>query len=144
MGNQVGCWKCGKTVIDTDAICRHCGVEKPGQRPELQIPSILMTTTPHVDGRPAESYLGLVTGETLVPTNLLGNLLGSLPAAERSVREAQRAALVKMASQAQSLGANAVLGVRADCQLLSAQNGVWLATATGTAVVITEAKRRRR
>jgi hypothetical protein len=41
------------------------------------------------------------------------------------------------------LGANTILEIEVDCHPLSAQSGVWLATATGTAVVIGEGNKRR-
>jgi DNA-directed RNA polymerase subunit RPC12/RpoP len=83
MPNYVGCWKCGKTVTEDDATCPHCGATLPAKKRELELPPILLATTSHVDGRPAEKYLGVVTGEAPVPTNLLGSLFGGTTGSEQ-------------------------------------------------------------
>jgi uncharacterized protein YbjQ (UPF0145 family) len=105
---------------------------------------MIVTTTPGVDGRQVERYLGIVTGEAILGANLFRDLFagirdivgGRSAAYEKELAQARHIALHEMTAQAQQLGANAVVGVDLDYEVLGQANGMLMVTASGTAVVV--------
>ena len=105
---------------------------------------MLVVTTPTVEGRPARQTLGLVSGEAIVGANLFKDLFagirdivgGRSGAYEGELRKAKEIALREMQEQAESLGANAVVGVDLDYETLGADGGMLMVSASGTAVVL--------
>lgn len=99
-----------------------------------------MTTTPEVQGRPIETYLGIVTGEAIMGANIVRDLFATVTdiiggrsgAYENELIRARRIALDEMADQARNLGANAVVGVDLDYEVI--REGMLMVTAAGTAV----------
>ena len=55
---------------------------------------------------------------------------------ESELLEARQKAMDEMAQRAQSMGANAVVGIDIDYEVLGADNGMLMVTASGTAVII--------
>jgi uncharacterized protein YbjQ (UPF0145 family) len=100
------------------------------------------TTTPNIDGRNISQYLGIVTGEAIIGANLFRDLFagvrdlvgGRSGSYERVLADARRTALAEMEAAAQERGADAVVGVDLDYEVLGAQNGMLMVTASGTAV----------
>ena len=100
------------------------------------------TTTPNIEGRPVARYLGIVNGEAIIGANLFRDIFASVRdlvggrsgSYEKVLADARRTALSEMESEAQSRGADAVLGVDLDYEVLGAQNGMLMVTASGTAV----------
>jgi uncharacterized protein YbjQ (UPF0145 family) len=100
------------------------------------------TTTPNIDGRQIAQYLGIVTGEAIVGANLFRDLFSSVRdlvggrsgSYERVLADARQTALAEMEADAQARGADAVVGVDLDYEVLGAQNGMLMVTASGTAV----------
>ena len=103
---------------------------------------MIITTTPTVEGRPVEEYLGVVTGESIIGANILKDILaavrdvvgGRVKAYEDALRTARGEALREMVREADSRGANAVVGLDLDYEVLGAKNGMLMVTACGTAV----------
>jgi uncharacterized protein YbjQ (UPF0145 family) len=103
---------------------------------------VIMTTTPDIQGKVVADYLGIVTGEAIIGANIIQDLFagirdivgGRAGAYEGSLREARGEALREMASEAQSRGADAVVGVDIDYEVLGKANGMLMVTACGTAV----------
>jgi uncharacterized protein YbjQ (UPF0145 family) len=103
---------------------------------------VIVTTTPTVEGRPIKEYLGVVTGEAIIGANILKDILatvrdivgGRSEAYEKALRTAREEALREMAQQAESRGADAVVGMDLDHEVLGAQNGMLMVTGCGTAV----------
>ena len=103
---------------------------------------MIVTTTPTVEGYPVVQYLGLVSGETIVGINVLKdigaslrNLVGGRSASyENELTKARETALSELVARATALGAEGVVGVDVDYQVLGADNGMLMAVATGTAV----------
>lgn len=101
---------------------------------------MIATTTPSVDGYRVSQYLGIVAGEVALGTDFvrdfmagLADFFGSRTAAyEEKLIEARELCISEMTSRAQQLGANAVVGIRIDHEIL--QNGMMLVIGTGTAV----------
>ena len=55
---------------------------------------------------------------------------------ESELLEARQKAMDEMEQRARSMGANAVLGMDIDYEVLGADNGMLMVTASGTAVII--------
>lgn len=105
---------------------------------------MILTTTPQIEGRPILEYKGIVTGETIIGANFVKDFLagirdivgGRSNSYEKVLREAKDTALQEMAERAQSMGANAVVGIDLDYETIGASNSMLMVTASGTAVVI--------
>ena len=105
---------------------------------------MLVTTTPNIEGKKVISYLGLVSGEAILGANLFKDIFASITdivggrsgAYEKELREAKDIAIREMSEQAQTLGANAIVGVDLDYETISAggRGGMLMVSASGTAV----------
>jgi uncharacterized protein YbjQ (UPF0145 family) len=103
---------------------------------------MITPTTPTIEGRSIQQYLGIVTGEAIVGANLFRDLFagirdivgGRSGSYERVLADARSTALLEMEAAAQALGADAVVGVDLDYEVLGANNGMLMTTASGTAV----------
>ena len=100
---------------------------------------MLVTTTPTIEGKPIKQYVGLVTGEAILGANLFKDLFagirdivgGRSGAYERELRRAQEIAISEMQQMAQARGANAIVGVDLDYEVI---NNMLMVSASGTAV----------
>jgi uncharacterized protein YbjQ (UPF0145 family) len=105
---------------------------------------IHLTTTPNFEGRRITRYAGIVTGEAILGANIvkdffagLRDLVGGRSATyERELETARQTALAEMAQKARDLGANAVVGVDLDYEVLGSNGSMLMVAASGTAVVI--------
>ena len=103
---------------------------------------MIVTTTPTIEGRPVKEYLGVVTGEAIIGANILKDIFatvrdvvgGRSKAYEDALRSARGEALREMIREADSRGADAVVGMDLDYEVLGAKNGMLMVTACGTAV----------
>lgn len=103
---------------------------------------MIITTTDGVDGRSVASYLGIVTGEAVVGANIFRDMFASVRdvvggrsgSYEKVLAGAREAALEDMQAAAAELGANAVVGVDLDYEVLGEENGMMMVVANGTAV----------
>ena len=106
---------------------------------------MILTTTSSVDGRPVRTYLGLVTGEAILGANLFRDLFagirdivgGRSAAYEKELAKARQVALDEMSEKARQLGADAIVGIDLDYEVLGAQSGMLMVSASGTAVKLT-------
>lgn len=105
---------------------------------------MIVTTTPSVEGKRIVDYKGVVFGEVVSGvdfikdiaaglTNFFGGRSGSY---EGELIEAREAALKEMEERAAALGANAVVGVDIDYEILGQSGNMLMVTASGTAVVV--------
>ena len=105
---------------------------------------MIVTTTPSIEGRTVERYLGIVTGEAILGANLFRDIFANIRdivggrsgAYEKELAQARDIALQELTDHAQQLGANAVLGVDLDYEVLGQANGMLMVSASGTAVVV--------
>ena len=103
---------------------------------------MLLSTTPQIDGRPATEYLGIVTGEAIMGANLFKDLFagirdvvgGRSATYEKELLRAQKIALEELEHRAGLVGADAVIGVDLDYEVLGQSGGMLMVTASGTAV----------
>ena len=101
---------------------------------------MLLTTTSTIEGRAIQEYKGIVFGEVVAGvdmaagfTNFFGGRSGSY---EEELIGAREEALAELERRAAALGANAVVGVDVDYEVLGSNNGMLMVSASGTAVVI--------
>lgn len=103
---------------------------------------MIITTTPSIEGKTIVEYKGLVFGEIVAGvdfvkdfaaglTNFFGGRSGSY---ENELIDARENAVREMEQRASQLGANAVVGVDMDYEVLGSNNGMLMVTASGTAV----------
>ena len=105
---------------------------------------MIITTTPTIEGKPIKEYKGIVSGEAIMGANIvldffagIRDVVGGRSAAyEEKLKEAQQIALSEMEERAKTLGANAIVGVDMDYEVLGAKNGMLMVNVNGTAVVI--------
>ena len=105
---------------------------------------MIITTTPGVEGKIIVQYQGIVFGEVIAGINLLKdfsaglrNIFGGRSGAyEGEMIKARKDALKEMAGRAAELGANAVVGVDIDYEVLGSGGNMLMVTASGTAVVV--------
>ena len=104
---------------------------------------MLMTTTSVLEGKPVSRYLGVVTGEAIIGANVFRDMFaavrdivgGRSATYERALAEAREVALGEMQKRAEELGANAVVGVDLDYEVLGQNNGMLMVSCSGTAVI---------
>ncbi len=104
---------------------------------------MILTTTPQVEGYPVKNYLGLVCGEVVAGVNFVKDLAAGLTnffggrsnSYEDELIEARESALREMAQRAEQMGANAVIGIDIDYEVLG-QGNMLMVTAAGTAVIV--------
>lgn len=105
---------------------------------------MLISTTSVLDGRPVSRYLGVVTGEAIIGANIFRDLFaavrdvvgGRSATYEKALAEARQVALDEMQQRALELGANGVIGVDLDYEVLGQANGMLMVSCSGTAVVL--------
>ena len=105
---------------------------------------MLMITTPSVEGRSIREYHGVVTGEAIIGANFLKDMFaavrdfvgGRAGAYEKTLRAARETAFAEMAEAAGKLGANAVVGIDIDYEVLGETNGMMMVAVSGTAVTL--------
>ena len=104
--------------------------------------SMILTTTPSVEGKTIVEYKGIVFGEVISGVDFvkdfaagLSNIFGGRSNSyEDELQNARTQAMAELSQRAQALGANAVVGVDLDYEVLGANNGMLMVTASGTAV----------
>ena len=105
---------------------------------------MIITTTPHVEGRRILAYHGIVSGETILGANIIRDFFASIRdlvggrsgSYEKVLRSARDTALADMADEARRLGANGVIGVDIDYGAIGSGESMLMVTVTGTAVTL--------
>ncbi|HET8690985.1 MAG TPA: heavy metal-binding domain-containing protein [Steroidobacteraceae bacterium] len=103
-----------------------------------------VTTTPSIEGRKIVRYCGVIAGEAIMGANLFKDLFASVrdivggrsATYEKELQRAREVALAEMQERAAQLGANAVVGVDLDYEVLGQGNSMLMVSASGTAVVV--------
>lgn len=105
---------------------------------------MLITTTSTIEGKRITRYCGVVAGEAILGANLfkdifagIRDLVGGRSATyERELQRARDIAMEELQQRALEAGANAIVGVDIDYEVLGQGNGMLMVAASGTAVVI--------
>jgi len=103
---------------------------------------VIISTTPTLEGRPIREYLGIVTGEVIVGANIFKDLFagirdivgGRAGAYEGALRDARRTAFDELSYEAEKLGADAVVGVDIDYEVVGQTGSMLMVSVSGTAV----------
>lgn len=102
---------------------------------------MIVTTTQSVEGHRITSYKGIVVGEAILGANVIRDVFAGITdilggrsgAYEEELGKARAIALAELEAQARALGANAVVGVDLDYEVI---NSMMMVSASGTAVVL--------
>ena len=100
---------------------------------------MIVTTTPTVEGHCVSRYCGIVAGEAVLGKYGFKEMFGGsalVEGRERALQNAREQAINKMLARAEAVGANAVVGVDLDYEVLNERDGLLMVSASGTAVVI--------
>lgn len=105
---------------------------------------MIITTTPSIEGKRITAYKGIVFGEIISGVDFikdfaagLSNIFGGRSESyEEELIAARKNAIEEMTKRAADLGANAVVGVNVDYEVLGSNNGMLMVTASGTAVCL--------
>ena len=103
---------------------------------------MILTTTPSVEGRTIAEYKGIVFGEVVSGVNFLKDFASSIRdiiggrsnTYEKELIQARENALNELSQRAAERGADAVVGIDIDYEVLGSTNGMLMVTASGTAV----------
>ena len=105
---------------------------------------MLMTTTPTIEGQRITRYCGVVAGEAILGANIFKDLFagirdlvgGRSGTYEKELQRARDIAMKELAERAEELGANAVVGIDLDYEVMGEKNGMLMVSASGTAVIV--------
>jgi uncharacterized protein YbjQ (UPF0145 family) len=105
---------------------------------------MLISTTPTLEGRPIRDYLGVVCGEAILGANVfkdffagIRDIVGGRSAAyESELRKARQIAFAEAAEEAEKLGANALVGVDIDYEVIGQAGSMLMVSVSGTAVIV--------
>lgn len=104
---------------------------------------MISTTTPSIDGKKIVEYKGIVFGEVVNGVNFIKDIGASFrnffggrsQGYETELINARQNAIAEMEQRASEIGANAVVGVDIDYEVLGTDGSMLMVTASGTAVV---------
>jgi len=103
---------------------------------------MIRTTTPTIENKPIQEYLGIVTGEAIMGANVFKDLFASITdivggrsaAYEKELQKAREIAFGEAERQARELGATAIVGVDLDYEVI--RGGMLMVAVSGTAVKV--------
>ena len=105
---------------------------------------MILSTTPTIEGHTIKEYKGVVTGETIIGANVFKDFFagisdivgGRAGSYEEVLREAKDTSIKEMMQRAQTMGANAVVGIDIDYETIGSNGSMLMVATSGTAVVI--------
>ncbi|MEM6620480.1 MAG: heavy metal-binding domain-containing protein [Pseudomonadota bacterium] len=103
---------------------------------------MIITTTQSVEGRPITAYKGIVVGEAIMGANIVRDFYASVTDIvggrsgmyEEKLQDARDTAMRELEERAREMGANAVVGVDLDYEVVG--DSMLMVSVSGTAVVI--------
>lgn len=104
---------------------------------------MILSTTSVLEGKQVKEYKGLVFGETIIGANIFKDLFASIRdivggrsgTYEKVLQEARNTAINEMWDSAQALGANAIIGIDVDYEVVGASGSMLMVSVSGTAVI---------
>ena len=105
---------------------------------------MITTTTATIQGKEIVEYKGLVFGEVVAGVNFIKDIFSGLRDVfggrsgtyEAELAEAREEAIKEMMQRAEKLGANAIIGIDIDYEVIGQNNGMLMVSASGTAVIV--------
>lgn len=103
---------------------------------------MLKTTTSTLDGRQITEYLDVVVGEAILGANIFKDIFGAIRdivggrsgAYEKEMGKAREIAFEEMEEKARRLGANGIVGIDIDYEVVGQQGAMMMVSVSGTAV----------
>lgn len=103
---------------------------------------MIKTTTSVVEGKPVDAYLGVVVGEAILGANIFKDMFGAIRdvvggrsgAYEREMGRAREIAFAEIEQHAQSLGADGIVGIDIDYEVIGSGGSMMMVSVSGTAV----------
>lgn len=103
---------------------------------------MLKTTTSIVDGRPIDEYLDVVVGEAILGANIFKDIFGAIRdvvggragAYEQEMGRAREVAFEEMETKAKALGADGIVGIDIDYEVVGQNGSMMMVSVSGTAV----------
>ncbi|AIQ66937.1 MULTISPECIES: YbjQ family protein [Paenibacillus] len=103
---------------------------------------MIITTTSTIEGSPIRQYLGIATGEVIIGANVFRDFKASITdlvggrsgAYEGKLQEARDTAFAEMTQKASGMGANMIVGVDIDYEVI--RDGMLMVAVSGTAVIV--------
>ncbi|WP_428775118.1 heavy metal-binding domain-containing protein [Vibrio sp.] len=103
---------------------------------------MLQTTTSVVDGKTIDQYLGVVVGEAILGANIFKDMFGAIRdvvggrsgAYEREMGRAREIAFAEMEEKAKELGADGIVGIDIDYEVIGSGGSMMMVSVSGTAV----------
>ena len=103
---------------------------------------MIVTTTPGIEGKTVLEYKGIVTGEAILGANIFKDFMagirdivgGRSAAYEKELKQAREIALSEMEDAARQAGANAVVGIDLDYEVVG-EGSMLMVSVSGTAVL---------
>ena len=105
---------------------------------------MLVTTTPSVEGKRITKYCGIVTGEAILGANIFRDFLagvrdivgGRSASYEKELNQAREIAMREIEEEAAKIGANAVVGIDIDYEVVGQGSSMLMVSVSGTAVLV--------
>ena len=105
---------------------------------------MILTTTPIIEGHVVKNYCGIVSAETILGANVFRDFTASIrdffgcrsSSYEQVLKRAKDTPLNELSMKAQSMGANAIVGISLDYETVGQSGSMLMVVATGTAVQI--------
>ncbi|WP_429013051.1 heavy metal-binding domain-containing protein [Aeromonas veronii] len=105
---------------------------------------MILSTTPILEGKTIREYRGIVVGEAILGANIFKDLFagirdiigGRSGAYEKELARAREIAFDELKERASALGANAVVGIDIDYEVVGQNGSMLMVSISGTAVVV--------
>lgn len=103
---------------------------------------MILSTTPTIQGKEIVDYVSIVAGEAIMGANIVRDIFASITdivggrsgAYENKLKEARDIAFREMENHAAKLGANAIVGIDIDYEVI--REGMLMVAVSGTAVTV--------
>ena len=105
---------------------------------------MILTTTPYIEGKNITEYKGIVVGEAILGANIFRDMFagirdivgGRSGAYEKELAKARETAFGDMQEHAAALGANAIVGIDIDYEVVGKDGSMMMVSVSGTAVTL--------
>ncbi|MBT8769524.1 heavy metal-binding domain-containing protein [Pseudomonas boanensis] len=105
---------------------------------------MILSTTPTLEGKAIREYRGIVCGEAILGANVFRDLFagirdiigGRSGAYEKELARAREIAFEELKENAEKQGANAVVGIDIDYEVVGQNGSMLMVSVSGTAVVV--------
>lgn len=103
---------------------------------------MIISTTPSLQDKKITEYCGIVVGEAVMGANVFKDLFASIRdivggrsgSYEAELTEARKLAFTELEHEARAMGANAVVGIDLDYQVIGDKGSMLMVSISGTAV----------